>query len=249
MVAARERLYVHAGRQASNPRRRRSGAADFRMARARAILQFMRFQLTDRGLKRRLDALAEDDPRLAEAIARVGYPAERRSGSPSYAHLLRILTGQQLSVKAAATIYGRLIDHVGDPPDPDALLDSDDLTLRSLGLSRQKIAYARGLSEAVRDGRLVPEALGDMDDQAIIDRLTALKGFGRWSAEMFLLFSLGRPDVWPADDLGIQAGLQRLLELDVRPTRREVDRLGEPWKPHRGAVAIFLWHLHGAPPA
>ncbi|MBY6203268.1 DNA-3-methyladenine glycosylase 2 family protein [Halomonas denitrificans] len=209
----------------------------------------MRFQLTEKGLKRRLDTLAEADPQLAEAIARVGYPAARRSGSPSYAHLLRILAGQQLSVKAAATIYGRLIDHIGDPPDPDALLDSDDRTLRSLGLSRQKIAYARGLSEAVRDGDLVPEALAGMDDGEVIDRLTALKGFGRWSAEMFLLFSLGRADVWPADDLGIQAGLQRLLELEDRPGRREVDRLGERWKPHRGAVAIFLWHLHGSPPA
>lgn len=200
-------------------------------------------------MKRRLDALAEGDPQLAAAIARVGYPAERRSGSPSYAHLLRILAGQQLSVKAAATIYGRVIEHIGDPPDPDALLRTNDPTLRSLGLSRQKIAYARGLSEAVRDGLIEPEALAGMDDQAVIETLTALKGFGRWSAEMFLLFSLGRPDVWPADDLGIQAGLQRLLELDARPTRREVDRIGERWAPHRGAVAIFLWHLYGAPPA
>lgn len=207
-----------------------------------------RFRLTRQDLRTALDRLAENDHQLAAALDQVGYPEERRSGSPSFAHLLRILTGQQLSVKAAATIYSRLIDHVGDPPDPARLIASSDSELRALGLSRQKIGYARGLSEAVLDERIVPSQLVSFSDDEVIEALTAMKGFGRWSAEMFLLFALGRPDVWPADDLGIQAGLQRLTASTERPGRKEVDAHGERWKPYRGAVAIFLWHFYGATP-
>ncbi len=208
----------------------------------------MDFQLTRRHLERALDRLAEKDRHIALALKQAGYPEERRQGEPSFEHLLRILVGQQLSVKAAASIFGRLEKALGGELQPQRVLDLSDEGLRSLGLSRQKIAYARGLSEAVLAGRLVPAALVDKPDEAVIAEITRLKGFGRWSAEMFLLFSLGRPDVWPADDLAIQAGLQRIKKLGDRPDRRQADALAEPWRPDRGAAAIFVWHFYANAP-
>ena len=208
----------------------------------------MDFQLTRRHLERALDRLAEKDQHIALALKQAGYPEERRQGEPSFEHLLRILVGQQLSVKAAASIFGRLEKALGGELQPQRVLDLSDEGLRSLGLSRQKIAYARGLSEAVLAGRLVPAALVDKPDEAVVAEITRLKGFGRWSAEMFLLFSLGRPDVWPADDLAIQAGLQRIKKLGDRPDRRQADALAEPWRPDRGAAAIFVWHFYANAP-
>ena len=208
----------------------------------------MEFQLTRRHLERALDRLAEKDRHIALALKQAGYPEERRQGEPSFEHLLRILVGQQLSVKAAASIFGRLEKALGGELQPQRVLDLSDEGLRSLGLSRQKIAYARGLSEAVLAGRLVPAALVDKPDEAVVAEITRLKGFGRWSAEMFLLFSLGRPDVWPADDLAIQAGLQRIKKLGDRPDRRQADALAEPWRPDRGAAAIFVWHFYANAP-
>ncbi len=208
----------------------------------------MDFQLTRRHLERALDRLAEKDRHIALALKQAGYPEERRQGEPSFEHLLRILVGQQLSVKAAASIFGRLEKALGGELQPQRVLDLSDEGLRSLGLSRQKIAYARGLSEAVLAGRLVPAALVDKPDEAVVAEITRLKGFGRWSAEMFLLFSLGRPDVWPADDLAIQAGLQRIKKLGDRPDRRQADALAEPWRPDRGAAAIFVWHFYANAP-
>lgn len=208
----------------------------------------MDFQLTRRHLERALDRLAEKDRHIALALKQAGYPEERRQGEPSFEHLLRILVGQQLSVKAAASIFGRLEKALGGELQPQRVLDLSDEGLRSLGLSRQKIAYARGLSEAVLAGRLVPAALVDKPDEAVVAEITRLKGFGRWSAEMFLLFSLGRPDVWPADDLAIQAGLQRIKKLGDRPDRRQAHALAEPWRPDRGAAAIFVWHFYANAP-
>jgi DNA-3-methyladenine glycosylase II len=203
------------------------------------------FELTQARIKKDLDRVAAGDRRVAGAIHRYGYPAERRAGDPSFAHLLRILTGQQLSVKAAATIYGRLEQSLGAPPCPRALLASPDAELRAIGLSRQKMAYARGLAEAVCAGHLEPMQLVTMSDAEVIDTLTALNGFGRWSGEMFLMFALGRCDVWPVDDLGIRAGLQILLRLEERPGRQRAIELGDGWAPHRSAMALLLWHLHG----
>lgn len=208
----------------------------------------MKFQLTNEDLVGALDELAGRDRHIAAGLERVGYPTERRRGSPSYEHFLRIIAGQQLSVKAAATIYGRLEQALEYTPEPDRLLALDDQQLRAIGLSRQKIGYARGLSEAVLSGELVPEALADLPDDEVIEHITRLKGFGRWSAEMFLLFALGRPDVWPADDLGIQAGLQRLKNMRSRPDRKKTEAVARSWRPYRGAAAIFLWHYHSNAP-
>jgi DNA-3-methyladenine glycosylase II len=202
------------------------------------------FELTQARIRADLDVVAEHDPRVAKAIDRCGYPAERRAGSPSFGHLLRILTGQQLSVKAAATIYARLEGVLGDPPTPEGLLSLSERELRAIGLSRQKIAYSQELARTVVDGKMEPSRLASMNDEDVIDALTALNGFGRWSAHMFLMFALGRCDVWPVDDLGIRAGLQVLLGADQRPSPAEATELGERWTPRRSAMALLLWHVH-----
>jgi DNA-3-methyladenine glycosylase II len=206
------------------------------------------FQLTRRHLEQALDRVATKDRHIAAALEQVGYPAERRLDEPSYRHFVRIIVGQQLSVKAAATIFGRLEAAMDADFTPGRLLAMSDAELRGLGLSHQKIGYARGLSNAVLEGRLVPSALSDLPDEDVIEQITRLKGFGRWSAEMFLLFSLGRPDVWPADDLAIQAGLHRLKNMRARPDRKRADAVARPWRPYRGAVAIFVWHYYSNPP-
>ncbi len=208
----------------------------------------MTFQLTTRHLQTALDEIARRDRHIATALEQAGYPEERRAGEPGYAHFLRIIVGQQLSVKAAATIFGRLEAALDGNLQPERLQALDDDQLRALGLSRQKVAYARGLSQAVLEGSLVPTALADLPDEEVIEKITRLKGFGRWSAEMFLLFSLGRPDVWPADDLGIQAGVQRIKNMRKRPDRKRTDAVARPWRPHRGAVAIFVWHYYSNAP-
>ncbi|WP_376691831.1 DNA-3-methyladenine glycosylase family protein [Wenzhouxiangella sp. EGI_FJ10409] len=208
----------------------------------------MKFELTASHLKGALDEIARRDKHIAAALAQVGYPAERRMGEPSFEHFLRIIVGQQLSVKAAATIFGRVEAALEGDFRPERVLAMSDEDLRALGLSRQKIGYARGLSQAVQEGALVPAALADLPDDEVLEQITRLKGFGRWSAEMFLLFSLGRPDVWPADDLAIQAGLHRIKNMRKRPDRKRTDAVARPWRPYRGAVAIFVWHYYSNAP-
>jgi DNA-3-methyladenine glycosylase II len=204
----------------------------------------MAFQLTRAHLKQALDEVARRDSDIAAALEQVGYPDERRGADPSFEQLLRIIVGQQLSVKAAETIFGRIDTAMDGDVQPHCLLGMSDERLRSLGLSRQKIVYARGLATAIMEDTLVPSALAGLPDAEVVEQITRLKGFGRWSAEMLLLFSLGRPDVWPADDLAIRAGLQQMKHLPERPSRRQADLMAEPWRPHRGALAIFIWHYY-----
>jgi DNA-3-methyladenine glycosylase II len=116
-----------------------------------------------------------------------------------------------------------------------------------VGLSRQKMRYSRGLAEDLTGGRLDLGMLEALDDGAAIEQLTKVKGLGRWSAECYLLFALMRPDVWPADDLAVQAAAQRLKDLPARPTSKEMDALAEPWRPYRSAAARFLWHFYRHP--
>jgi DNA-3-methyladenine glycosylase II len=208
----------------------------------------LNFQLTASQLEVALDEIARRDKHIASALEKVGYPEERRMGEPSFEHFLRIIVGQQLSVKAAATIFGRVEAALEGDFQPERVLALSDEELRALGLSRQKIAYARGLSQAVLEESLVPAALAELSDDEVMEQITRLKGFGRWSAEMFLLFSLGRPDVWPADDLAIQAGLHRIKNMRKRPDRKRTDAVAKPWRPYRGAVAIFVWHYYSNAP-
>ncbi|HEX8669995.1 MAG TPA: DNA-3-methyladenine glycosylase 2 family protein [Allosphingosinicella sp.] len=193
-----------------------------------------------------LDALAAREPAIAEALARAGYP-EPRISERGYQTLLRAIVGQQVSIKAAASMWAKLTAAVGDPPDPERLLAAPDETLRAAGLSRQKAAYARSLAEEVLSGRLDFARLPADDEEAIAE-LTRVKGIGRWTAEIYLLFAEGRRDVWPAGDLAVQIETGRILGLDGKPTERRLRELAEAWRPHRGAMAIFSWHHRRAVP-
>lgn len=191
-------------------------------------------------LKLSLDALAALEPRIAAALAEAGYP-EPRISEPGYQTLLRAIVGQQVSVKAAASMWAKLAAAVGDPPDPEALLAASDETLRSAGLSRQKAAYARSLADEVISGRLDFARLPADDEEAIAE-LVRVKGIGRWTAEVYLLFAEGRTDIWPAGDLAVQIETGRIMGLEGKPTEKRVRELAEAWRPHRGAFAVFAWH-------
>jgi len=191
-------------------------------------------------LRTSLDALAAREPKIAAALAAAGYP-EPRISEPGYQTLLRAIVGQQVSVKAAASMWAKLTAAVGDPPDPAALLAASDETLRAAGLSRQKASYARSLAEEVVSGRLDFARLPEDDEQAIAE-LVRVKGIGRWTAEVYLLFAEGRTDIWPAGDLAVRIETGRILGLDEKPTEKHVRALAEAWRPHRGAFAIFTWH-------
>ncbi|HXV74483.1 MAG TPA: DNA-3-methyladenine glycosylase 2 family protein [Sphingomonadales bacterium] len=207
----------------------------------------MSFKLSTRHLRRALDEVARRDADVKRGLRLVGYPKERRSGGPSFEHLLRIIVGQQISTQAAASVYAKLAAALGRV-EPRRFLALSDAQLRAQGLSRQKIAYGRILSEAVASRRLVPERLAELPDEEVVAAITALKGFGRWSAEMFLLFSLGRPDVWPSTDLGIQGGLKKLKKLRTRPSPARAEKIAWPWRPYRGAMAVFVWHYYSNAP-
>jgi DNA-3-methyladenine glycosylase II len=192
------------------------------------------------GLKESLDALAAAEPRIAAALARAGYP-EPRTSPRGYQTLLRAIVGQQVSVKAAASMWAKLTAEVGDPPDPTRLLAASDEALRGAGLSRQKASYARSLAEEVLSGRLDFDALPEDDEEAIA-RLVHVKGIGRWTAEVYLLFAEGRRDIWPAGDLAVQIEAGVIMGLDARPTEKALRAMAEAWRPHRGALAVFTWH-------
>ena len=196
-------------------------------------------------IKAGLDHVAEREPLIGQAIERAGYP-EPRLRSTGYVTLLRTIVGQQVSVAAAASVWRKLEALLGDDIPPQALLAADFDSLRACGFSRQKQGYARSLCELVVSGELKLDALPADDDEAIAE-LTRIKGIGRWSAEIYLLFAEGRPDIWPAGDLAVQAGLAKLLGLDTRPDEKAARAIAEPWRPHRGAAAIFTWHCYNNP--
>jgi DNA-3-methyladenine glycosylase II len=196
--------------------------------------------LTAEQLKHSLDALAAIEPVFAEALARAGYP-EPRIREPGYETLLRTIVGQQVSVAAASSMWNKLEAALGDTADPHKLLAASDELLRSAGLSRQKSGYARSLAGLVASGELNLDQLPDDDEEAIA-ALTKIKGIGRWSAEVYLLFAEGRPDIWPAGDLAVMREVGVLLGLDERPDEKKTRELAERWRPHRGAAAIFAWH-------
>lgn len=196
-----------------------------------------------------LHALAVIEPAFARGIERVGLP-EPRISEPGYATLLRTIVGQQVSIHAARAVWNRLAEALVDIDDPARLIAASDEELRAAGLSRQKSGYARSLAGLVGSGELNLAHLSGDDEQAIAD-LTRIKGIGRWSAEIYLLFAEGRPDIWPAGDLAVQIETGRLLGLAERPNEKQTRELAERWRPHRGAAAIFAWHHYksdmGAP--
>ncbi len=198
--------------------------------------------LSAKAITQGLDAIAAQEPRIARAIAIAGYP-EPRIRERGYVTLLRTIVGQQVSVAAAASMWRKLEAHLGPEVSPHLLLESHFDELRACGLSRQKQGYARSLCEMVISGELTFDALPEDDEEAIA-LLTRIKGIGRWSAEIYLLFAEGRPDIWPAGDLAVQAGLHKLLDLEERPSEKLTRQLAESWSPHRGAAAIFTWHCY-----
>ncbi|MEQ9661681.1 MAG: DNA-3-methyladenine glycosylase 2 family protein [Parasphingopyxis sp.] len=198
--------------------------------------------LNERQLKTSLDALAGIEPAFADALEQAGYP-EPRIRDRGYVTLLRTIVGQQVSVAAADAVWRRLDETLGNPSDPAKLLATSDEDLRAAGLSRQKQGYARSLAGLVASGELDLDALPEDDEEAIA-ALTAVKGIGRWSAEIYLLFAEGRPDIWPAGDLAVQIAVGRLLGHEDRPSEKDVRLIAEPWRPHRGAAAIFAWHSY-----
>ncbi len=201
--------------------------------------------LTADQLRDGLDAIAAIEPGIARALAAAGYP-EPRIRATGYQTLLRTIVGQQVSVAAAASVWTKLVAELGEDTPTHALLACDFDTLRACGLSRQKQGYARSLCALVEAGELDFAAL-PADDEEAIERLTLIKGIGRWSAEIYLLFAEGRPDIWPAGDLAVQAGLAKILELDARPDEKATRARAEPWRPYRGAAAIFTWHCYNNP--
>lgn len=196
-------------------------------------------------LREGLDTIAAREPRMASALQIAGYP-EPRIRPTGYATLLRTIVGQQVSVASAASVWGKLEALLGEAMPPEDLLAAEFDALRACGLSRQKQAYARSLCELVVAGTLDLENL-PADDEEAVAQLVRIKGIGRWSAEIYLLFAEGRPDIWPAGDLAVQAGLHKILGLEERPSEKATRELAEGWRPHRGAAAIFTWHCYNNP--
>jgi DNA-3-methyladenine glycosylase II len=186
----------------------------------------------------------ERDPILGATIARIG-PCRMadRQRKDHLTALVGSIVSQQLSTKAAATIFGRFAALFPDHqiPGAAAIAALDDATLRSVGLSGQKVGYLRDLCGRISDGRLVLEELETLPDEDVIARLVAVKGFGRWTAEMFLMFRLHRPDVLPVGDLGIVKAVQRLYRMKKRPDAKRLAKIGEAWRPYRSVASWYLW--------
>ncbi|WP_448585362.1 DNA-3-methyladenine glycosylase family protein [Thermaurantiacus sp.] len=196
--------------------------------------------LTAERIAEGLNWLGRVEPRLAAARARWGEP-EPRIRPPGFGTLLRAIVAQQVSTAAAASIWARLEAAFGDPGDPAVIAAAGEEALRRAGLSRQKAAYALGLAARVREGTLPLEAL-PADDEAAIACLAAVRGLGRWSAEIYLLFAEGRRDAFPAGDLALRVAAGRLFGLGERPGEARLRALAEAWRPWRGVAALLLWH-------
>jgi len=200
--------------------------------------------LTPDGYARARRYLMRRDPVLGAVIKRIGpCGMADRQRKDHLSALVGAIVSQQLSTKAAATIFGRFVALFGDGaiPGPEAIAALSDDALRGVGLSGQKVSYLRDLCARLTDGRLILDELDTLDDAEVIEKLTAVRGFGRWTAEMFLMFRLHRPDVLPAGDLGIVTAIQRLYGLRKRPDAKRVGRLGEAWKPYRSVASWYLW--------
>jgi DNA-3-methyladenine glycosylase II len=175
---------------------------------------------------------------------------DRRGSRPdAYQALARAIVGQQLSTKAAASIWGRVTELFGEhTPSPVQLLEVDGQDLRDAGLSWSKVGFLKDLAERVEDGRLDLDRLGELSDEDVVAELTEIKGVGSWTAEMFLIFHLGRPDVVSMGDLGIRRAVQLAYGLDELPGPSEMKRISEPWRPHRTLACLYLWRsLHNVP--
>ena len=198
-------------------------------------------------LQRALAHLGKADRDFARAIKEVG-PPPPRTRPATFMGLLHVIVAQQVSTHAAKAISARL-DAALESPTPDAFLKLTDADLKAVGFSRQKMVYGRDLAAAFTDGRISIPKLRKQSDEAVIEAITSVKGLGVWSAEVFLLFSLRRPDVLPAHDLGLIVATQRMKRLKERPSPKELRVIAEPWRPYRSYAARMLWHYYHATPA
>ena len=199
---------------------------------------------TTTSIRKHVEALASREPAFARVVEKHGVPEPRNSERGAQT-LLRTIVGQQVSVAAARSMWSKLEAAFGSPPDLQRLLSATDEELRAAGMSRQKSGYIRSLADLVVSGQLDLQNLPEDDDEAIA-LLTRIKGIGRWSAEIYLLFAEGRADVFPAGDLAVLIELGRLLGLSEKPTEKQLRELAEPWRPYRGAAAVLAWHSYNS---
>ena len=199
---------------------------------------------TKDSIREAVEVLAEREPAFARVIERYGIPPPRHSARGAQT-LLRTIVGQQVSVAAARSMWAKLEGAYGSPPELEKLLIATDDELRVAGISRQKAGYIRSLAQLVISGELDLENLPP-DDEDAIALLTRIKGIGRWSAEIYLLFAEGRPDVFPAGDLAVLVELGRLMGLEAKPSEKQLRELGEAWRPYRGAAAVLAWHSYNS---
>ncbi|MGD2184416.1 DNA-3-methyladenine glycosylase family protein [Lusitaniella coriacea] len=191
-----------------------------------------------------LDALKASDPILGKLIERVGAcTLPPPAPNPDlFCALVRAIVGQQISMAAARTIYQRLLDcYDGSSLTPQTLWDTPEERLRGAGISRQKVAYLKDLAAKMRDGLLVVDRLEAMEDEAIIETLTQVKGVGRWTVQMLLMFTLGRLDVLPAGDLGVRKAIRQFYALEALPKPKAVEDIARPWQPYRSVAVWYLW--------
>jgi len=183
------------------------------------------------------------DPRMKRVLAMLALEKRERPTDPFEA-LVRSIIYQQLSGKAAGTILGRFLEYFPKrKPTPKAILKLKDAQFRAVGISGQKMEYLRDLAKRFTDGTVVPKKFPKMTDEEIREHLIAVKGIGRWTADMFLMFTLHRPDVLPTGDLGIQKGFQRLFGLKKLPGAKKMETLAKPWAPHRTVASLYLWRI------
>ena len=193
-----------------------------------------------------LDELARREKAFAKVLKVHGRP-EPRASEPGVETLLRTIVGQQVSVAAARSMWSKLTARFGQPVKLESLLAASDEQMREAGMSRQKAGYLRSLAGLVLSGDLDLTHLPEDDEEAIA-QLIKIKGIGRWSAEIYLLFAEGRHDIWPAGDLAVQIEIGKLMGLEGKPTEKQLREMAEAWRPHRGAAAILAWHSYNAPP-
>ena len=199
---------------------------------------------TSDSIRKHVQELAEREPAFAKVLETHGIP-EPRNSEPGAHTLLRTIVGQQVSVAAARSMWAKLEAAFGSPPDLKRLLAATDEEMRAAGMSRQKAGYIRSLSDLVTSGELDLEHLPEDDEEAIA-LLTKIKGIGRWSAEIYLLFAEGREDIFPAGDLAVLVELGRLMGLPEKPSEKQLREVAEAWRPYRGAAAVLAWHSYNS---
>ena len=202
--------------------------------------------MTPEFIRDALNDIATRDTDLADALQEYGYPAPRIH-EPGFASLINIIIGQQVSTHVAAAIRERL-ETALNPLTPETFLNAEDEALRAVGFSKRKVEYGKGLAVAIINGTLETERLIALDDDEVTKTLTNIRGIGRWSADIYMLFALGRANAWPIDDLAIQVAVQKLKRMRKRPDRKRMEAIAKRWRPYRGVAALFLWHYYkGAP--